>query len=70
MAVRARWDQFKLWRASGRLSEMQRRVRAALPGRERVYQYVGLEGQGYEITVPPEQDLEHVTEDISVSTLS
>ncbi|KAG9309702.1 hypothetical protein JVU11DRAFT_10378 [Chiua virens] len=54
MAVRARWDQLKLWKASGRFSEMQRRVRAALPGRESVYQYVGLErrhsvsSQGFE----------------------
>jgi hypothetical protein len=64
MAVRARWDQLKLWKASGRLSEMQRRVREALPGRERVYQYVGLE------RAPSEQGLECVGEDPSLSPVS
>jgi hypothetical protein len=64
MAVRARWDQLKLWKASGRLSEMQRRVREALPGRERVYQYVGLE------RAPSEQGLECVGEDASLSPVS
>ncbi|KAN0082344.1 hypothetical protein V8E55_008139 [Tylopilus felleus] len=68
MAVRARWDQFKLWRASGRFSEMQRRVRAALPGRERVYQYVGLDGRGDDVS--SEQGVEHVREDVSSTALS
>lgn len=64
MAVRARWDQLKLWKANGRLSEMQRRVREALPGRERVYQYVGLE------RIPSELGLEYVGEDASLSPVS
>lgn len=68
MAVRARWDQFKLWRASGRFSEMQRRVRAALPGRERVYQYVGLDGRGDDVS--SEQGVELVREDVSSTALS
>jgi len=68
MAVRARWDQLNLWKASGRLSEMQRRVRAALPGRERVYQYVGLEGGTYSVLSVP---LEHASlEGASSSPLS
>ena len=68
MAVRARWDQFKLWKASGRLSDMQRRVREALPGRDRVYQYVGLDGRGD--GVPLEQGIEHVRQDAASSALS
>ncbi|KAH0828827.1 hypothetical protein J3R83DRAFT_3296 [Lanmaoa asiatica] len=71
MAVRARWDQLGLWKASGRLSEMQRRVRAALPGRERVYQYVGLERRRYSASsVSSEQSLECFREDTSPSLLS
>lgn len=45
VAMRTRWDQLGLWGAGGRLSEMQCRVRAALPARERVYEYVGLESR-------------------------
>lgn len=71
MAVRARWDQLKLWKAGGRLSDMQRRVRAALPGRERVYQYVGLETDRYTVpSVPPEQGLEYLIGETSLSPLS
>jgi len=71
IAVRARWDQLKLWKASGRLSEMQRRVRDALPGRERVYQYVGLERHPYSVSLlPSEQGLVCVGEDASYSPVS
>ena len=71
MAVRARWDQLKLWKASGRLSEMQRRVRDALPGRERVYQYVGLERHPYSVSLLPSvQGLEYIGEDASLSPVS
>jgi len=71
MAVRARWDQLKLWKASGRLSDMQRRVRAALPGRERVYQYVGLEMGPYLLpSAPPEQGLEYLGGETSSTPLS
>ncbi|KAG6369286.1 hypothetical protein JVT61DRAFT_15498 [Boletus reticuloceps] len=69
MAVRARWNQFKLWKAGGRLSEMQRRVRAALPGRDRVYEYVGLEDGGAS-TAPSVRGLEYVREDASLSSVS
>lgn len=66
-AMRARWDQLALWKASGRLGEMQRRVRDALPGRERVYQYVGLERLRYSATgVPIEQGGEFV-QDVALS---
>lgn len=64
MAMRARWDQLGLWKAGGRLSEMQRRVRAALPGRDRVYQYVGLEGHRYSVSsIPSQQGPEFSGED-------
>ncbi|KIJ60863.1 hypothetical protein HYDPIDRAFT_116731 [Hydnomerulius pinastri MD-312] len=45
LAMRTRWDQLGLWKAGGRLNEMQRRVRAAFPARESVYEYVGLESR-------------------------
>ncbi|KAF9219091.1 hypothetical protein BS17DRAFT_811338 [Gyrodon lividus] len=45
VAMRARWDQLGLGKAGGRLNEVQRRVRAALPARERVYEYVGWENR-------------------------
>lgn len=62
MAVRARWDQLKLWKTSGRFNDMQRRVRAALPARDRVYQYVGLETMS---AAPAEQGLEYVRDEAS-----
>jgi len=62
MAVRARWDQFKLWKASGRFSEMQRRVRAVLPGRERVYQYVGWDRLGDGVVTSEQSVTAHVQE--------
>jgi len=65
-AMRARWDQLSAWKASGRLGEMQRRVRAALPGRERVYQYVGLERLSA-AGIPVEQGPEFVREDVALS---
>ncbi|KAG8221385.1 hypothetical protein J3R82DRAFT_1561 [Butyriboletus roseoflavus] len=71
MAMRARWDQLGLWKAGGRLNEMQRRVRAALPGRERVYQYVGLEKRPYSSSsAPSEHGLEYVREDATSSPVS
>ena len=70
VAMRARWDQLKLWKDSGRLIDMQRRVRAALPGRERVYEYVGLETGRYNVSsVPAEQGLDHLGEVASSSPL-
>lgn len=46
IAVRQRWDQFSLSRAGRRIGEMHRRLRAALPPREFVYDYVGLDKAG------------------------
>lgn len=71
MAMRARWDQLGLWKAGGRLNEMQRRVRAALPGRDRVYQYVGLESRWHHVSsIPLEQGLEGVRGDLTSSPVS
>lgn len=71
MAMRARWDQLGLWKAGGRLNEMQRRVRAALPGRERVYQYVGLESRRHSVSsIPTEQGLGCVREGATSSPVS
>ncbi|KIK74251.1 hypothetical protein PAXRUDRAFT_176297, partial [Paxillus rubicundulus Ve08.2h10] len=67
-AMRARWDQLGLWRASGRLNEGQRRVRAALPARELVYEYVGWEDRRR--MVPPvttDDGFDAVTEDVQPS---
>ncbi|KAL4063891.1 hypothetical protein J3A83DRAFT_4378565 [Scleroderma citrinum] len=46
LAVRQRWDQFSLSRAGRRIDEVHRRLRAVLPMREFVYEYVGLERGG------------------------
>ncbi|KAH7881857.1 hypothetical protein F5I97DRAFT_470844 [Phlebopus sp. FC_14] len=55
LAMRARWDQLGLWKAGGRLNEMQRRFRAALPARERVYEYVGLESSSARLAMIDER---------------
>jgi len=68
VAMRARWDQLGLWRASGRLNEVQRRVRAVLPAREQVYEYVGWENRRR--MVPPvamDGGLNAVIEDVQLS---
>ncbi|KAI6116964.1 hypothetical protein EDD17DRAFT_528650 [Pisolithus thermaeus] len=43
LAMRQRWDQFRLSRAGRHFGEMQRRLRDVLPMRELVYDYVGIE---------------------------
>ncbi|KAF9233629.1 hypothetical protein BU15DRAFT_90269 [Melanogaster broomeanus] len=52
-SLRARWDQLGLWKAGGRLNDVQRRVRAVLPARERVYEYVGWENRRGIVTLTP-----------------
>ncbi|KAI5989816.1 hypothetical protein F5J12DRAFT_922845 [Pisolithus orientalis] len=46
LAMRQRWDQFRLSRTGRRIGEMRRRLSDVLPVRELVYDYVGIERGG------------------------
>ncbi|KAI5981757.1 hypothetical protein EDC04DRAFT_2847784 [Pisolithus marmoratus] len=51
LAMRKRWDQFRRSPASRHIGEMQRRLRDVLPIREVVYDYVGIESGGENMTM-------------------